>query len=55
MFPDTVIEYTRARFPDLASGDFEVSLLEKGGSGLKFYRIQAPSGPKIIAVKYHPD
>ncbi len=55
MFPDTVIEYTRARFPDLASEDFEVSLLEKGGSGRKFYRIQAPSGPTMIAVKYHPD
>lgn len=55
MFPDTVIEYTRARFPDLASEEFEVSLLEKGGSGRKFYRIQAPSGPTMIAVKYQPD
>ena len=55
MFPDTVIEFTRARFPDLASEDFAVSLLDKGGSGRKFYRIQAPSGPTMIAVKYHPD
>jgi aminoglycoside/choline kinase family phosphotransferase len=55
MFPDTVIEYTRARFPDLASEDFDVSLLDKGGSGRKFYRIQAPSGPTMIAVKYQPD
>ncbi|HEY8901940.1 MAG TPA: phosphotransferase [Chthoniobacterales bacterium] len=55
MFPDTVIEYTRARFPDLASEDFGVNLLDKGGSGRKFYRIQAPSGPTMIAVKYHPD
>lgn len=55
MFPDTVIEFTRARFPDLASENFEVSLLEKGGSGRKFYRIQAPSGPTMIAVKYHPE
>jgi len=55
MFPDTVIEYTRARFPDLASEDFNVSLLDKGGSGRKFYRIQAPSGPTMIAVKYQPD
>ncbi|MGH8048498.1 MAG: aminoglycoside phosphotransferase family protein [Chthoniobacterales bacterium] len=55
MFPDTVIEYTRARFPDLASEDFDVMLLDKGGSGRKFYRIQAPSGPTMIAVKYHPD
>lgn len=55
MFPDTVIEFTRARFPDLASEDFDVSLLEKGGSGRKFYRIQAPSGPTMIAVKYNPE
>jgi N-acetylmuramate 1-kinase len=55
MFPGTVIEYTRARFPDLASEEFDVTLLEKGGSGRKFYRIQAPSGPTMIAVKYHPD
>lgn len=55
MFPDTVIEFTRARFPDLASEDFEVTLVEKGGSGRKFYRIQAPSGPSMIAVKYQPD
>ncbi|MDD5200888.1 MAG: phosphotransferase [Terrimicrobiaceae bacterium] len=55
MFPDDVIQYTRARFPDLASEEFEVSLLEKGGSGRKFYRIQAPSGPTMIAVKYHPE
>lgn len=55
MFPDTVIEFTRARFPDLASEDFDVSLLEKGGSGRNFYRIQAPSGPTMIAVKYHPE
>jgi aminoglycoside/choline kinase family phosphotransferase len=54
MFPDTVIEYTRARFPDLASENFHVDLLEKGGSGRKFYRIQAPSGPTMIAVKYDP-
>ncbi len=55
MFPDTVIEYTRSRFPDLASEEVQVSLLEKGGSGRKFYRIQAPSGPTMIAVKYEPD
>lgn len=55
MFPDTVIEYTRARFPDLASEEFDVTLLDKGGSGRKFYRIQAPSGPSMIAVKYQPD
>jgi hypothetical protein len=55
MFPDTVIEYTRARFPDLASEDFRVDLLDKGGSGRKFYRIQAPSGPTMIAVKYDPE
>ncbi len=55
MFPETVIEFTRARFPDLASEDFAVSLLDKGGSGRKFYRIQAPSGPTMIAVKYQPD
>ena len=55
MFPDTVIEFTRARFPDLASEEFGVSLLDKGGSGRKFYRIQAPAGPTMIAVKYQPD
>lgn len=55
MYPDTVIEFTRARFPDLATEDFQVMLLEKGGSGRKFYRIQAPSGPTMIAVKYNPE
>lgn len=54
MYPDTVIEFTRARFPDLASEDFQVVLIDKGGSGRKFYRIQAPAGPTMIAVKYDP-
>lgn len=55
MFPDDVITFTRARFPDLAGEDFQVSLVDKGGSGRKFYRIQAPAGPSMIAVKYQPD
>lgn len=55
MLSDAVIAQTRARFPDLATEDFHVSLVDKGGSGRKFYRIQAADGPSMIAVKYQPD
>ncbi len=55
MLSDAVIAQTRARFPDLADEDFHVSLVDKGGSGRKFYRIQATGGPSMIAVKYQPD
>lgn len=47
-----IIHQTIERFPAYASGDFEVSPLEKGGSERKFYRIRAGDGESMIMVKY---
>lgn len=47
-----IIHQTIERFPALASGDFEVSALEKGGSERKFFRIRAGDGESMIMVKY---
>jgi len=49
---DSVIDFTRARFPAYADGGFAVEPLEKGGSGRRFYRISVEGGPSLIAVKY---
>jgi aminoglycoside/choline kinase family phosphotransferase len=52
MLPRTVIDQIIERFPDYAREDFHVSPLEKGGSGRRFYRIQAGNGQSMIVVKY---
>lgn len=54
MQTDAVILETRSRFPALAGAEFQVSPIEKGGSGRKFYRIQMSHGESMIVVKYTP-
>jgi aminoglycoside/choline kinase family phosphotransferase len=51
---DTVIEFTRERFPGMDGEQFDVSVIEKGGSGRKYYRIRAESASMIL-VKYSPE
>ncbi len=51
---DSVILHTRERFPGWAREDFQVSPLEKGGSGRKFYRIRMAGAASMIVVKYTP-
>lgn len=54
MHDESVILFTRERFPSLAGGDFRVAPLEKGGSGRKFYRILGADSASMIVVKYTP-
>ncbi len=51
---DSVILHTRERFPGLAREDFQISPLEKGGSGRKFYRLRSAEAASMIVVKYTP-
>ncbi len=46
-----IIDHTMERFPGYEPGDFEVSVMEKGGSERKFYRIRAGERAMIL-VKY---
>ncbi len=55
MQPDLVISQTRERFPLLASETFSVDLIEKGGSGRKYYRISTGEASSMIVVKYSPE
>lgn len=54
MQDESVILFTKERFPTLAGGDFRVAPLEKGGSGRKFYRISGADAASMIVVKYTP-
>lgn len=46
-----VIDHTMENFPGYEPGDFEVTIVEKGGSDRKFYRIRA-ADRSMILVKY---
>lgn len=46
-----VIDHTMENFPGYEPGDFEVTVVEKGGSDRKFYRIRA-ADRSMILVKY---
>lgn len=46
-----VIDHTMENFPGYQPGDFDVTIVEKGGSDRKFYRIRA-SDRSMILVKY---
>lgn len=52
MFPATLLDHTRARFPDFSPDDIAVTPLEKGGSDRKFYRIKTGATRSLILVKY---
>ncbi len=49
---DTLLQQTRIRFPDFGRTEVKISPMAKGGSGRKFYRIEAPPAPNIVLVKY---
>lgn len=49
MLPENVIDFTRAIFPDCEESIFEVTPLEKGGSGRMYYRIRAGELSMIFA------
>ncbi|MEO8439280.1 MAG: phosphotransferase [Spartobacteria bacterium] len=49
---DTLLRQTRLRFPRLEEAQVRISPIDNGGSGRKFYRIQAPAEQAIVLVKY---
>ncbi|MEO6871407.1 MAG: phosphotransferase [Chthoniobacterales bacterium] len=52
VFPDTLLEQTRLRFPDFGRAEIRISPIEKGGSDRKFYRIQFSPGQSLVLLKY---
>lgn len=48
----SLLDQTRARFPDSLPNNIAVTPLEKGGSDRKFYRIETGAGQSVILVKY---
>src|SRR2546430_15677861 len=49
---DTLLRQTRIRFPRFDEAKVKISLIEKGGSDRKFYRIRLSRDHTIILVKY---
>ncbi len=49
---ETLLEQTRRHFPSFEQAEVQISPIEKGGSGRKFYRIQFSPGQTIVLVKY---
>ncbi|MEO6848336.1 MAG: phosphotransferase [Chthoniobacterales bacterium] len=52
MLSEEAITHTKCHFPAYAQGELEVTALQKGGSGRKFYRLRSPRGETLILVKY---
>jgi len=52
MPPVSLLDQTRAHFPDFSPEDVAVTPLEKGGSDRKFYRIATGADRSLILVKY---
>ncbi|MFV0337658.1 MAG: hypothetical protein ACK5LK_05375, partial [Chthoniobacterales bacterium] len=53
MLPENVIDFTRTRFPATGEDNFQVTPLEKGGSGRIFYRIRTGETSMIFAKYTH--
>ncbi len=49
---ETLLRQTRLRFPSVDEEQVQISPIEKGGSGRKFYRIQFSREQTIVLVKY---
>lgn len=49
---ETLLQQTRLHFPTFENEEVKISLIEKGGSGRKFYRIQFSPNQSVVLVKY---
>ena len=49
---ETLLQQTRLHFPRFETAEVKISLIEKGGSGRKFYRIQLSRTHSVVLVKY---
>ena len=52
MSPETLIDTTLARFPELAGAKLELSPIEKGGSDRWFYRVRIAQDRSMIVMHY---
>jgi aminoglycoside/choline kinase family phosphotransferase len=53
MKTETLLRQTRIHFPRLDLASVQITPIEKGGSGRRFYRVQNTSEQKLILVKYN--
>jgi aminoglycoside/choline kinase family phosphotransferase len=49
---ENLLRQTRLHFPAFDRGKIDITPIEKGGSGRKFYRVQFSPGQSVILVKY---
>lgn len=52
IIPENLLQQTRLHFPRFKESEVEITPIEKGGSGRKFYRIQFSPEQTIVLVKY---
>jgi hypothetical protein len=50
---DLLLRQTRIRFPRFEQAKVEITPIEKGGSGRRFYRVRSTPGQSLILVKYN--
>jgi hypothetical protein len=53
MKTDLLLRETRMRFPRFDVAEIKITLIEKGGSDRKFYRVRCSSEQTLILVKYN--
>ena len=52
---DSLLQQTRLHFPRLEEAKVEITPIEKGGSGRRFYRVRSSAEHSLILVKYNLD
>ncbi len=55
IIPETLLRQTRLHFPRFEGAEVQITPIEKGGSGRKFYRVQFSPEQTIVAGEIHPD
>ncbi|MDQ2866953.1 MAG: phosphotransferase [Verrucomicrobiota bacterium] len=49
---DTLLQQTRLRLPSFGAGEIQITPIEKGGSGRRFYRVRCSPQESLILIKY---
>ncbi|MEP6810782.1 MAG: hypothetical protein ABI992_11105, partial [Chthoniobacterales bacterium] len=52
---EQLLTQTRRHFPPFNDSQVEITLIEKGGSGRRFYRVRSSPEHSLILVKYNLD
>jgi aminoglycoside/choline kinase family phosphotransferase len=52
---ESLMDYTRQRFPQYRDSTFEIRALERGGSDRKYYRVRFGAGSSLILAKYQKE